>query len=79
MFNSVWEENDGYYESLVSVNESETPILKARAVKDGDGLYQPVIRDYKTGVLLDIGESVELDDAQLIAIEMAEIYIEGIS
>lgn len=79
MFNSMWEKNEGYYESLVSVDENKAPILKARAVKDCDGLYQPIIRDYSTGVLLDVGESVELDDAQLIAIEMAEVYIEGIS
>jgi len=49
---SNWEENDGYWESILSYFYAATfssqaqPLLRVRAVLTGEGCYEPVIREY---------------------------------
>ena len=55
MYFSEWkEEPDGsYYESKVSLELGFPPIILARAVKNSDGEYEPVIRCAISGRMLD--------------------------
>jgi hypothetical protein len=46
-------EHDGYTEVLVSRMENMPPILKVRAVRDSDRKYTALVRDGKTGRLLE--------------------------
>jgi hypothetical protein len=46
---------DGYVEVIVSLHKDTSPIFKLRAVLDAEGFYNPVLRDYKTGIFLDGG------------------------
>lgn len=57
MYVSDWKEQDGYSEAFFAIAVNFSPIFKIRAVKDIDGMYHPVVRDYTTGIILE--ESAE--------------------
>jgi hypothetical protein len=47
--------HDGYIERQLMFISESAPIMKLRAVRGADGKYQPIVRDYATGVALAIG------------------------
>lgn len=52
MYTSKWVEQDGYVESIVSIRHDLGPILKVRAVRNEAGKFEPVVRDYQTGIVV---------------------------
>ena len=55
MILTTWEEEDdgSYLESIARLFSSEsTPVLKIRLVKDSEGTYQGIIRDFLSGKMI---------------------------
>jgi hypothetical protein len=48
--------HDGYIEQQLMFVSESAPILKLRAVRGADGEYQPIVRDYTTGIALAMGD-----------------------
>jgi hypothetical protein len=48
--------HDGYIERQLMFISESAPIMKLRAVRGADGKYQPIVRDYATGVALAVGD-----------------------
>jgi hypothetical protein len=47
--------HDGYIEQQLMFVSESAPIMKLRAVRGADGKYQPIVRDFTTGITLAIG------------------------
>lgn len=52
MHQERWIEQDGYVESLVSLKPGLGTVLRVRAVRNGAGKFEPVVRDFTTGIVV---------------------------
>lgn len=77
LYTSKWEVLDGYHECLMSLHENLTPILRVRAVKNGDGMFIPLVRDFGPPGRMVASAPVNenLDNAKIIAIDKAKAFI----
>ena len=77
LYFSNWQVLDGYHECLMSLHEVLTPILRVRVVKNGDGMFCPIVRDYgppgKMVASAPVNEN--FDNAKIIAIEKAKSFM----
>lgn len=70
-------EEDGYFESQLSLHTGLSPILKLRAVRTINGSWAPVVRDYGSGKMVaSSGQAVEhIDKCLTKALELAKQFI----
>ena len=69
--------HDGYVEQKLMFVSTSAPILKLRAVRNFKGEYEPIVRDYATGVRLVSGDVryVNLKDCLRAAEHLAINFI----
>lgn len=82
MYFTPWTDEEGYYESLGSLRKGTSPIIRARAVKNGKNKYDAVVRDFGgKGVMLGSKINLTLEDAKLSsrALAVTIILIETLS
>jgi hypothetical protein len=78
MFMTKWKYEDGYYESMISFREGLNPVLRARAVKQSNGTFTPVVRDHgNPGKMVASGLRTDLEMAKRLALTKAEAFIRG--
>lgn len=52
-----WKKYDGYHEAVASFEEGSEPVARLRAVLQGDGGYENVVREANRGHMLASGGS----------------------
>lgn len=74
---SDWKKEDGYYEALLSLRSGLGPILRLRAVREGNQphYYMPIVRDSQTGIMVASGPCMSLGRAKASSIRKAKLFI----
>jgi hypothetical protein len=54
---------DGYLEIHLSLSDGLTPLMKCRAVRNSDGSYTAIVRDFNSGILID-QSNIKFDDTE---------------